>query len=229
MRPIVRMLAAHFDVVAFDYRGMGDSAPATKPYTMSDLAEDVADLLDVVGWERTGLAGLSFGGMVAQEFAVSHPHRVERLALLATSPGGSFASYPLDLLATLAPAQRVERSLLLADRRWSTDWLAEHPDQAALAAGFAAAHDGRETEDVVRGRTWQLQARKGHDVLDRLHRVDCPTMVGSGRYDDIAPVVNGQAICDRIPDSTLHVYDGGHAFLVQDPSAWPDLLGFLAR
>ena len=96
-----------------------------------------------------------------------------------------------------------------------------------MPAGFAVAHDGDETETQARGRLLQLQARKGHDVLDRLHQVSCPTLVGSGRYDDIAPVVNGHAIANRIPDATLHVYGGGHLFLAQDPSAWPDLAAFL--
>ena len=217
VRPLLGILASRFDVLAFDYRGMGASSPATEPYTMADIAADLAQLLDAVGWDRTAVAGLSFGGMVAQEFAVSFPERLERLALLATSPGGAFASYPLDQLGDLPAGERAARSIQLADRRWTAQWLSAHPDQAALAAGFSTA------QDVL-----QLQARKGHDVLNRLHRVSCPTLVGSGRYDDIAPLVNGQAIADRVHHSTFHVYDGGHPFLVQDPAAWTDLEAFLA-
>lgn len=227
VRPLLGMLASRFDLLAFDYRGMGASAPITEPYSMADLAVDVADLLDVVGWDVTALAGLSFGGMVAQEFAVSFPQRVRRLALLATSPGGVHASFPLEQLADLSPADRARESILLADRRWTPEWLAAHPGQRLLADSFTAARDGAETADQVRGRTLQMQARKDHDVLDRLHRVSCPTLVGSGRYDDIAPVANGQAIVDRIPDAVFRVYDGGHTFLLQDPTAWTDLEAFL--
>ena len=118
--------------------------------------------------------------------------------------------------------------LRLADTRWTSEWLSAHPDQAALAAGFALAHNGGETKAQARGRLLQLQARRGHDVLDRLHRVDCPTWVGCGRFDDIAPLVNGRAIVDRTPDASLHVYNGGHLFPAQDPVAWPDLAAFLA-
>jgi pimeloyl-ACP methyl ester carboxylesterase len=227
VRPLLHMMASRFDVLAFDYRGMGASAPVTEPYTMADLAADVAGLLDVTGWERSALMGLSFGGMVAQEFAVSFPDRVERLTLLATSPGGAYASYPLDELAKLAPEDRAARSLELADRRWTPEWLAAHPGDAMLAGGFAAGHDVVETEAQARGRLLQLQARRDHDVLNRLHRVSCPTFVASGSYDDIAPVANGQAIVDRIPGAALHVYDGGHLFLVQDPAAWRDAATFL--
>lgn len=230
VRPLLGMLASRFELLAFDYRGMGASAPVAEPYTMADLAADVAALLDIAGWDRTAVAGLSFGGMVAQEFAVSFPARLDRLALLATSPGGAFASYPLDRLGDLPADERAARSLQLADRRWTPQWLATHPAQAALAAGSGPEpeHGGAETEVCASGRLLQLQARKGHDVLDRLYRVSCPTLVGSGRYDDIAPVANGQAIADRIPDAALRVYDGGHPFLAQDRAAWPDLAAFLA-
>lgn len=229
VRPLLGLLTSRFDLLAFDYRGMGSSAPVAEPYAMADLAADVAALLDVVGWDRIALAGLSFGGMVAQEFAVSFPERLDRLALLATSPGGTFASFPLDQLADLSAGERASRSLQLADRRWTPQWLAGHPDQAALAAGSATGHGDEETEEQARGRLLQLQARKRHDVLDRLGRVRCPTLVGSGRYDSIAPVANGQAIVDRIPDADLRVYEGGHLFLAQDPAAWPDLAAFLTR
>ena len=55
----------------------------------------------------------------------------------------------------------------------------------------------------------------------------CPTLVASGRYDGIAPPANGQAIADRIPDAELRLYEGGHAFFAQDPTALPDVLDFL--
>ncbi|MGI9126554.1 MAG: alpha/beta fold hydrolase [Mycobacterium sp.] len=227
VRPMLNILAADFDVLAFDYRGMGASPPVTESYTMADLAGDVAGLLDEVGWDRTALLGLSFGGMVAQEFAVTHPDRVQRLALLSTSPGGAFSSYPLDTLADLPTAERNARNLQLSDRRWTPEWLAEHPDQAALVATFATEAAAVETEEQARGRRLQMQARKGHNVLSRLGKISCPTFVGNGRYDDIAPVVNGRAIADRTQGATMHVYNGGHMFMAQDATAWPEIIGFL--
>ena len=226
-RPLLDKLAAQFELLAFDYRGMGRSAPVTEPYSMADVAADIAALLDAVGWGRTALAGLSYGGMAAQEFAVTFPDRLDRLALMATSPGGAFASYPLETLADLPALERGVRSLKLADRRWTPEWFAAHPDDAALVAGFAADMPTEETAAQAQGRLFQLQARKDHDVLDRLHRVTCPTFVGNGLYDDIAPVTNGQAIVDRITNATLHVYASGHLFLLQDPAAWPAIAAFL--
>jgi 3-oxoadipate enol-lactonase len=76
-RPVLDLLAAEFDLLAWDYRGLGQSAPLTGPYTMADLAADAAGVLDVAGWATCRMLGVSFGGMVAQEFAVTYPERVE--------------------------------------------------------------------------------------------------------------------------------------------------------
>lgn len=214
VRPLLNLLSRNFDLLAFDYRGMGASSPVTEPYTMADIATDVMNLLDDVGWDRTAVLGVSFGGMVAQEVAVTHPERIQRLALLCSSPGGAFSSFPLETLADLPAGERTARGLQLADRRWTADW----PVEPAPAP---------QTEDQERGHRLQLQARKGHDVLGRLKNITCPTFVASGRYDDIAPVVNGRAIAERVPDATMHIYNGGHMFMVQDPTAWPEIIAFL--
>ena len=199
---LLNRLAERFDVVAFDYRGMGASAPISEPYSMADAAADVAGLLDQLGWERTAMLGWSFGGMVAQEFAVTFPERLERLALLSTSPGGAFPSFRLDTLAA-------------------------HPADAALAKRIGGGESAGLSESQQRGWCFQLQARKDHDVLERLGRIACPTFVANGRCDGIAPVANGEAIVARVPRASLHSYAGGHAFFEQDASAWPDVIASL--
>jgi pimeloyl-ACP methyl ester carboxylesterase len=224
---LLNRLAERFDVVAFDYRGMGASAPISEPYAMADAAADMAGLLDALGWEHTAMLGWSFGGMVAQEFAVSFPERLERLALLSTSPGGAFPSFRLDTLADLPPAQRAERSLQLMDQRWTPEWLAAHPADAALAKRIAGGESAGLSESQQRGWHFQLQARKDHDVLERLGKIACPTFVANGRSDGIAPVANGEAIVARVPRASLHSYAGGHAFFEQDASAWPDVIASL--
>ncbi len=226
-RPVIERLAGSFDVVGFDFRGMGDSPLTSSPYSMADVAADVSGLLDHLGWDRCRLIGLSFGGMVAQEVAVTVPERVERLALLSTSPGGEFPSYPLEELADLPAHDRATRSLLLADRRWTSEWLGQHPDDLQIVLTMAEGQPTDEDDDQRAGRLAQLAARRGHDVVDRLARIDSPTFVGCGTFDDIAPVVNAEAITQRVPGAELHVFEGGHLFLFQDERAWPELLEFL--
>ncbi len=226
-RPILEQLRASFDVAAFDYRGMGDSPPVDGAYSMADLAEDVEQVLDDLGWDDCLLVGLSFGGMVAQEFAVTRPERVRRLGLLATSPGGDFSSYPLEELAELSPGVRATRSLLLADRRWTSEWLGEHPDELQIVLTLAEGQSTEESNVQRAGRLAQLAARQGHDVTGRLGRITAPTFIGCGTFDDIAPVRNAERMAEGISQAELHVYDGGHLFLFQDARAWPDLMAFL--
>jgi len=182
-RGLLNRLAEQFDLVCFDYRGMGLSAPLTQPYCMADVAADALALLDHLGWQQATICGWSFGGMVAQEVAVTAPERLERLALLSTSPGGAIASFRLDTLAELPDQERSNRALQLMDRRWTAEWLAQHHDDDELAALCGAHPQATESDAQTRGRRWQLQARKEHNVLDRLGRVNCPTWVANGRYD----------------------------------------------
>lgn len=226
---LVQLFTGRFDVVAHDQRGLGRTSVPPGPFTMADYAQDAASLLDHVGWARCRVVGISFGGMVAQEFAVTWPERVERLALLCTSPGGEGgASYPLHELESMPPAERAEAALRVLDTRFDAEWLAAHPSDQALVDQMAQRNLVEKTDEQRRGEREQLLARAQHDVCDRLPRVACPTLVAAGRYDGIAPLANAEAITARVPNAELRVYDGGHAFFGQDRRALPDVLDFLA-
>jgi pimeloyl-ACP methyl ester carboxylesterase len=226
--PMLDRLRGHFDVLAHDQRALGRTSIPDGPCTMADYAADAASLADHVGWDRYRVVGISFGGMVAQELAVTVPDRVERLALVVTSPGGAGgASYPLHTLADLPDDERAATGLRLMDTRCTPEWLAEHPSEQAIVEAFAARSARPKSPEGLRGERLQLEARSHHDVYDRLHRITCPTFVGSGRYDGIAPPANGEAIAARIPRAELRLYEGGHAYLYQDRRGFPDLIEFL--
>jgi hypothetical protein len=145
---------------------------------MADYAADAIALLDHVGWSRFRVVGVSFGGMVAQELAVTWPERVERLALVCTSPGGvGGASYPLHELASLSMDERAARGVQLLDTRFTSEWLASHPNDRALVEMMAQRAAGEKSAEVLRGEAEQLDARRRHDVCDRLSSVACPTLV----------------------------------------------------
>ena len=89
--------------------------------------------------------GVSFGGMVAQEFAVTWPERVERLALFCTSPGGAAgASYPLHELGELPVAERAAIGLRILDTRFTSEYLEAHPSDRGIAEMMARTRRRRE-------------------------------------------------------------------------------------
>ena len=228
MGVLLDVFAARVDLLAHDQRGLGRSEIPPGPYSMADYATDAIGLLDHVGWARCRVVGISFGGMVAQELAVTAPERVERLALLCTSPGGPLPSAPLHELAALGEAERAARYLPLLDTRFTPEWLADHESDRALVAMLAERTAAVKDAEVLRGEREQLEARRHHDVVGRLGQVICPTLVAAGRFDGIAPLENSEAIAARVPNAELQIYEGGHAFFAQDGRALPAVLDFLA-
>jgi 3-oxoadipate enol-lactonase len=227
-RPMLDRLRPHVDLLAHDQRGLGRTSIPDGPYTMADYAADAAALATHVGWDRYRVVGISFGGMVAQELAVTVPERIERLALLVTSAGGAGgASYPLHTLAELPAEERGPRAQRLMDTRFTPEWLAEHPAERMIVEALAKRSAVVKPAEVLRGERLQMQARRHHDVYDRLPRIACPTFVGSGRYDGIAPPANGEAIAAQIAGAEFRVYDGGHGYLHQDRRGFPDVIEFL--
>ncbi|MCB0990405.1 MAG: alpha/beta fold hydrolase [Acidimicrobiales bacterium] len=224
--------AKSFRVIAYDQRGLGRSSKPDRPFTMADYAADAARLLDHLDLASAKVFGISFGGMVAQEFAVTWPQRVERLLLACTSTGGiGGASYPLHTLAPSGdPRADSARRLELADTRRTAQWRAEHRDEvdkmvdlALETAAIGAGEPGREV-----GARRQLEARAGHDTYDRLGVVGCPCLIQGGLYDGIASPDNLETLAGRIQGSTLKMYQGGHLFHLQDRAALDDAVAFLA-
>ncbi|MBI1181374.1 MAG: alpha/beta fold hydrolase [Alphaproteobacteria bacterium] len=228
--PMSSPLVGHFTVLCHDQRGLGRSDKPDVPYTMADYADDAARLLDAVAWDRCHVLGYSFGGMVAQELAIRHPDRIDRLVLCVTSPGGAGgSSYPLHELAGLSAEERARRSIALGDLRRTEAWQVAHADQMAgfIDQAVAAERTYSHEPGWAVGRRRQLEARRGHDAWDRLTQIRAPTLVCGGRYDGIARVEAQEAMASRIPNAELRLFEGGHLFVVQDKAAYPQIIAWL--
>lgn len=206
--PVVEPLARTFEVLLFDNRGVGESDAPPGPYTVSQLAEDAVQVLDDAGVERAHVCGTSLGGMVAQQLALDHPGRVDRLVLACTTPGGPQA-YPM-------PQRTVDLMLARATLREYVENALE-PDPRPELAARILAHRERTAQGF---EPWSAQAAAGaaFDVHARLGELALPVLVQTGDGDVVVDPRNSELLAEAIPGARLSVYPGaGHLFMWQEP------------
>ena len=221
-------LAKSFELIAYDQRGLGQTSKPEGDYSMREYADDAASLLDHLNLDRVPVVGVSFGGMVAQEFVLRHPDRVSRVVLACTSSGGKGnSSYPLHEIEKLDSIERASKHLEVSDLRRDKKWQQENPEKWQHYIELAVS--GRRSDRDQTGATKQLMARKEHDTFDRLSQIEIPVLVVGGKYDGVAPVENMKAIAGQIQSSEFRFYEGGHMFLVQDREAYPEIIEWLKR
>ena len=212
-QPFVDALDPQRPVIRFDMPGIGGSPAPVVPYHLVTLPSLLAGLLDQLGYEQADVLGISWGGGLAQQFALSRPDRVRRLVLVATAPGALMVpGHPRVLLRMLTPRRHRD------------------PGYAAHVAGELYGGSAREDPIVARdllhattrlgparGYYYQLISILGWTSLPRLPRLRPPTLILAGDDDPIIPVVNARIMHRLIRRSTLHVYQGGHLELAADP------------
>jgi len=223
-------LVEQFEVLSYDQRGFGQTSKPDKPYSMAGYADDAAGLLETLGWEHCLVIGISFGGMVAQEFALRHPEKIKRLALMCTSSGGAGgSSYPLHELSDLPIEERARKTIGISNLHWDNEWQKAHKKtyDTTLELRISQMKFVKKDPGLVLGSKRQLDARKLHDTWDRLPGLNIPTGIFGGKYDGIAPPENLVKLQQAIPGATLEMFEGGHVFHLQDRNAWPSIIAFL--
>jgi 3-oxoadipate enol-lactonase len=222
----VAALKPKLRVLTFDNRGIGRSEALTPAYTTEAMADDAIAVLDDVGIERVHVYGLSLGGMVAQQLALRHPHRIKSLVLGATQAGGR-------------RAPRADPEVFEFFRRRAT---MPHEEAAWASVPFnygpraQEAHVDRIADDIERRLTnpfnerayrAQLFAAGMHNCYSRLDRIDQPTFVVHGELDRMIPVGNAHLMAERIPDSRLRILrEAGHMYPTEEPDVDESISAF---
>jgi 3-oxoadipate enol-lactonase len=223
------VLGARMRTIALDFRDVGDSDPADGPYSIADLADDVAGVARELGIEHCSLAGISMGGFIALELALGRPGLVDKLILVVTSAGGP---------EHVSTSPAIMRLLMPGDEQVESGAGARRVCAAVAGPGFAERHpDEIDTfVEIARHRPLdrdaylrQLQACRAHDVADRLAAITAPTLVIHGDADPLVPLANGINLAERIPGARLIVYPGvGHIPEVECADVFnSDVLAFL--
>ncbi|HWI09873.1 MAG TPA: poly(3-hydroxyalkanoate) depolymerase [Burkholderiaceae bacterium] len=214
------------ETLIFDLPGAGKSPPPLFPYRLFSMARLTRKLLDVLGYGEVDVLGVSWGGGLAQQFAIQYPQRVRRLVLAATAMGGAtmLPGHPRILLKMINPRRYLDKGYMkqVAPELYGGD-MRRNPDAIKLFTDHARGGDAR-------GYRYQLLAMLGWTSLPWLWRIRHPTLVLAGSDDPLVPLINARLHAWLLRDARLHVVDDGHLFLLtraQETAA--AISGFLAE
>ena len=220
--------------IVFDNRGVGRSAKPAGPYAIPAMADETAALLDHLGIPSANVLGLSMGGMIAQELALRHPQKVDRLVLAATFPRpddhqrqvqqnimDSFGATMSDSgeisvdMSTVNPIMFFQQLLPLV---FTPEFINTQLMQLMQMFSGALQH-GFDLNAIMA----QAAAIRGHDTVERLGQITAPTLVLHGDSDRLIPVENGEVLAKHIPGATLtKVANGSHGFNFEQPQTFND-------
>lgn len=217
-------LEPHFHVIRFDNRGTGRSDVPAGPYTSDLMASDVEAVLDAARVASTHVLGMSMGGLIAQEFAVSRPDRVRSLILAATHPGRSRAVSSAEAAQALAGGSGMESGDV---------------HEAVVPLTYAAGTKRERIDEDLTVRAQRPTSPEGYknqllgmSTFDRygdLASILVPTLVLHGAEDKLVPVENARVLARAIPDSRLVTLDRAshQLFTDQEEDAARTVLEFL--
>lgn len=218
------LLARRFRVVMIDNRGVGESDAPEGPYAVAEMAADVAAVLDDAGIERTNLFGVSLGGYVAQEFALTHPGRLAKLVLVSTAPGGPKAHpMPAAGLAAFGKYPTMEREAglrLMVENSLGDRGVRDVPGLADEIFAYRLAH-------APSLAAWQAQAYAGatFDAYDRVGSIEAPTLVVQGGGDNVVDPRNAELLGELIPNARVEIVpDRGHLLVWEDSERVAELV-----
>lgn len=224
--------SAGFRVLTIDNRGAGRSDRVRRLYSISHMAQDVAAAMDSAGAPDAAVAGISMGGMIAQEFALRYPERTSSLVLMATTPGIPHGALPRPKsLATLGriPLFHARGEAALAYRHLffstRTDEEAQPLLEKLMANWGALASERASGTDFA----FQLRAAASHSTGFRLKRLKMPVHVITGEDDTVIPARNTPILARLIKGASSQLLPKvGHAIPLECPELLTETLERMA-
>ena len=205
--------------IMFDMPGTGESPDPTVPYNPFTMAWIASRILARFGIDVVDVMGVSWGGAMAQHFALQHPGRTRRLVLAATTPGMLMVPGDVSALSKMGNPRRY------VDAKFMNEHFATLYGGLTRNPSAKAQHIGRLKPPSPRGYVYQLLAMLGWTSLPALPFLRKETLVMMGEDDAIVPVINGRILASLIPNARLEVLpDAGHLFLLTHPEESTALL-----
>jgi poly(3-hydroxyalkanoate) depolymerase len=209
LQPFVDELDPAREVIRFDVPGIGGSPMPATPYGFPSLAYLVARMLDHLGYTQVDVLGVSWGGALAQQFALQHGPRCPRLILASTATGSIMVPGRPDVIARMATPQRYTEPSYLkeADPDLSIEGL---QSESEVVRGAAPAL----LSGISGGYMYQMMAIMRWTSLPWLWLIRQPTLILAGNEDPVVPPINAKIMKKLIPRSKLYIFNGGHIGLL---------------
>jgi 3-oxoadipate enol-lactonase len=209
--PITERLVKDASVLVYDCRGHGQSDKPKGPYTVEQFADDLADLLDHVGWRSAVVAGASMGGCISLAFAAAYPARTLALGLIDTTAWYD-APEAWEERARRALHEGLETMIEFQTKRWFTDiFRAANPEATRRATETFLVNDPAAYAETCR----MLGAC---DLTAALTRLKMPTVIVVGEEDYATPIAMAETMHRGIAGSTLIVLPHArHLTAIEDP------------
>ena len=230
-------LTDDFRLVSFDQRANGRSVPAdASSITIERLADDAVALADHLGLDGFTVFGHSYGGFVAQELALRHPDRIERLVLCDTTPGQLGTGEVEDEHGVGPPPPPEVLEIFGRGLPPTDEDMAE--GMAAMLPAYFHRPERLDLEGLAGGTIHRAAAMaRGFEVLaawssvDRLAGVRAPTLVLAGRHDVFTAWPQALRMSTRIPGSEVVLFEeSGHFPWIEEPERFFDVVrSFLAK
>jgi pimeloyl-ACP methyl ester carboxylesterase len=214
----LELLRPHFQIIRFSNRGTGLTDKPQVEYSVPMMADDASGLLRELGIEKTHVCGISMGGMIAQELALSHPEQVQALVLGCTTPGGSRGVQPApEVVALLVPVPGTspEEQFRKAWPAIVTPEFVEREQEFLEETLRVGLTNLTPVDTMVR----QMTAIQAFDTCDRLPQIQAATFIIHGDMDRLIPPQNAEILHEGIPGSTLRLVPGAaHMFFWEKPA-----------
>ena len=203
-RPVVDIISKKAAVLTIDCRGHGASGKPSGPYSLTQFADDLADVMDAIGWPSAVVAGASMGGCVALSFAAQYPSRAAGLGLFDTTAWyGANAPKAWEERAQRGVADGMASLVEFQKTRWFGD--AFRAQQAELVDRTVATFV--KTDPKAYAETCRMMG--AFDLRDKLAALRMPTRIAVGEEDHATPIAMSKALQEGIAGSTLNVIAGG--------------------
>lgn len=209
-------LTRHFQVIIFDNRGIGRSAMPDVPYTIEQMADDIADLLDELRIQTAHILGFSMGGCIAQAFAVRHPHRLQKLIISASyARMGRQSQWFIDAVLSVYETGATGKQMYYLILPWlfSSGYLKRPESDTMLDFD-----ENDPLQQPLHAFRRQYLAQREFDYRAELAQITAPTLVLAGENDALVPLADARELASGIPHSHFFAFpEAGHLFNWEQP------------